>query len=105
MSQIVSVYAVFADAAEAERIGRIAVEERLAACVNILGPCRSIYRWQGEIEEAAEVSAIFKAAADRAAALVERIAELHSYDVPAVVVWPVGDGVPAYAQWVAENSR
>ena len=54
---VVSVYAVFADADEAERIGRTVVEERLAACVNILGPCRSIYRWQGEVETADEVAA------------------------------------------------
>ena len=57
---VVSVYAIFADAAEAERIGRIMVEERLAACINILGPCRSIYRWQGAIESTDEVAAILK---------------------------------------------
>ena len=54
MSGIASVYATFADEAEAERIGRQLVEERLAACVNILGPCKSIYRWQGKVEEAEE---------------------------------------------------
>jgi periplasmic divalent cation tolerance protein len=100
MSDIVSVYAVFADAAEAGRIARMAVEERLAACVNILGPCRSIYRWQGKIEQADEVAAIFKTRADSASALVDRIAALHSYDVPAVVVWPVGHAPGAYANWV-----
>ena len=57
---VVSVYAVFADAEEAERIGRTVVEERLAACVNILGPVRSIYRWQGRVETGDEVAAIFK---------------------------------------------
>ena len=57
---IVSVYAVFANAEEAERIGRTVVEERLAACVNMLGPIRSIYRWKGRIETADEVAAIFK---------------------------------------------
>ncbi|MDQ3482765.1 MAG: divalent-cation tolerance protein CutA, partial [Pseudomonadota bacterium] len=55
---IVSVYAVFADAEEAERIGRAVVEEGLAACINILGPCRSIYRWKGRIETSDEVPAI-----------------------------------------------
>jgi len=105
MTEIVSVYAIFADAAEAERIGRLMVEERLAACVNILGPCRSIYRWQGEIEAAEEVPAIFKTRADGAETLIARIAELHSYDVPAAVVWPISTSIPAYAEWVAENSR
>ena len=56
----VSVYAVFANAEEAERIGRTVVEERLAACINILGPCRSIYRWEGAIETVEEVPAILK---------------------------------------------
>jgi periplasmic divalent cation tolerance protein len=100
MTGIVSVYAVFADAGEAERIARAAVEERFAACANILGPCRSIYRWQGKIEEADEVAAIFKCRADGADALVARIAALHSYEVPAIAVWPIGGAWPAYAEWV-----
>ncbi|HEU4704673.1 MAG TPA: divalent-cation tolerance protein CutA [Sphingomicrobium sp.] len=97
---IVSVYAVFADAAEAERIGRQMVEERLSACVNILAPCRSIYRWQGAIESADEVPAILKTTADRADALVARIAALHSYDVPCVAVWSIERLPIDYAQWV-----
>jgi len=105
MSEIVSVYAVFADAAEAERIARIAIGERLAACVNILGPCRSIYRWQGKVEEADEVATIFKTSAERAPALIERIAALHSYEVPAAVIWPISDSFASYAEWVTENSR
>ena len=55
---VVSVYTVFASAEEAERIGRAVIEERLAACINILGPIRSIYRWEGKIESAEEVAAI-----------------------------------------------
>ena len=100
MTRIVSVYAVFANADEAQRIARIAVEERLAACANILGPCRSVYRWQGAVEEADEVAAIFKARADKTEALTARIAALHSYDVPAIAVWPVESAWPAYAAWV-----
>lgn len=101
MTRIVSVYAVFADAGEAQRIARAVVDERLAACANLLGPCRSIYRWQGAVEEADEVAAIFKARADKAEALVARIAALHSYDVPAIAVWPIERAWPAYADWVA----
>lgn len=100
MSRIVSVYAVFADAEEATRIARTVIGEKLAACANLVGPCRSIYRWQGAIEEADEVTAIFKARADKAEALTARIAELHSYDVPAIAVWPVTQAWPAYAEWV-----
>jgi periplasmic divalent cation tolerance protein len=100
VTRIVSVYAVFADADEAQRIARIAVGERLAACATILGPCRSVYRWQGKVEEAGEVAAIFKARADKAEALTARIAALHSYDVPAIAVWPIESAWPAYADWV-----
>ena len=99
-SAVGSVYAVFADADEAQRIGRLTVEEGLAACVNILGPCRSIYRWHGAIEEADEVAAIFKTRAGAAASLVARIGDLHSYEVPAVAIWQVVDALPAYAAWV-----
>ena len=105
MTRIVSVYAVFADADEADRIARAVVEERLAACANLLGPCRSIYRWQGAVEEADEVAALFKARADRAEALTARIAALHSYDVPAIAVWPIASAWPAYADWVEAEGQ
>ena len=101
MSAIVTVYATFASDEEARRIARILVEERLAACANLLGACHSIYRWQGEVEESEEVAALFKTRADLADALIVRLAELHSYDVPAAVVWPIAKAWPAYASWVA----
>lgn len=104
MTDIASVYATFGSDEEARRIARLVVEEGLAACANILAPCRSIYRWQGRIEEADEVPVIFKAAARGASRLTARIAELHSYDVPAAVVWPIADALPAYAGWVAAET-
>ncbi|HWT13551.1 MAG TPA: divalent-cation tolerance protein CutA [Allosphingosinicella sp.] len=100
---IASVYATFGSEEEAGRIARIVVEERLAACANILGGCRSIYRWKGRIEEAEEIAALFKTRAGTAPALVARIAELHSYDVPAAMVWPISEAVADYARWVAEE--
>ena len=100
---VVSVYAVFAGAEEAERIGRIVVEERLAACVNILGPIRSIYRWQGAIETADEAAAIFKTEQIQAEALIERVTALHSYEVPCVVSWPVDKVLRKYAEWVDDS--
>ena len=105
MSGIVSVYATFASDEEARRVGRTVVEERLAACANILGPCHSIYRWQGKVEEAEEVAAIFKVTAGGAEALIRRIAELHSYEVPAAVVWPIAEAPESYRRWVVENSE
>ena len=101
---IVTVYATFADADEAERIARTLVDERLAACANILGPCRAIYRWQGAIEQGDEIAALFKTRADMADRLIARLAELHSYEVPAAVVWPITDALPAYAQWVRDEA-
>ena len=97
---VVSAYAVFANAEEAERIGRLMVEERLAACVNILGPCRSIYRWQGAIETAEEVPAIFKTTNEQSEALIARIVALHSYDIPAVTSWPILKLPSAYGDWI-----
>lgn len=104
MSAIVTVYATFSDADEAARVARTLVEERLAACANILAPCTSIYRWQGAVEEAQEVPTLFKTQAALADRLIARIAELHSYDVPAAVVWPIATALPAYAEWVAAES-
>ena len=101
---VISVYAVFADMDEAERIGRLVVEERLGACVNILGPIRSIYRWNGAIESAKEVAAIFKTTEALADALITRIAGLHSYDVPCIVTWPIDKVLGPYADWVEDST-
>jgi periplasmic divalent cation tolerance protein len=100
---IVTVYCVFADEAEAVRIGRIVVEESLAACVNILDRCRSFYRWNGKVEEAIEVPALFKTSEQGASRLVERLSLLHSYDVPAIAVWPVDRTLPDYGEWVERS--
>ena len=99
----VTLYAVFADMAEAQRIGRQMVEEQLAACVNILQPCRSIYRWEGAIETASEVPALFKTTLEVADRIIGRITELHSYSNPALVIWPITKLPFAYADWVEEN--
>jgi periplasmic divalent cation tolerance protein len=101
---VVSVYAVFANADEAERIGRAMIEERLAACVNILGSVRSIYRWKGAVESADEVAAIFKTTDRQADALITRISALHSYVVPCVVTWPIEKIMQPYAEWVEQET-
>jgi periplasmic divalent cation tolerance protein len=100
---VVSVYAVFANAEEAERIGRAVVEERLAACINIFSPVRSIYPWQGKLATADEVAAILKTHHWNSDALIERIAAMHSYDVPCVVVWPIDKILGRYAEWVEDS--
>lgn len=103
MNDIVSVYAVFGSQEEAEKIGRAMVEQQLAACVNMLGAVRSIYRWEGQIETGAEVAALFKTSNSQADPLVAAIAELHSYDVPAICHWPARS-LPDYARWVLEHT-
>jgi periplasmic divalent cation tolerance protein len=100
MSAATTVYAVFADADEAERIGAAVIAERLAACINIFPPVRSIYRWQGEVMRADEVAAILKTRARGAEPLIARICELHSYEVPCAVAWPI-DAIPqSFAAWI-----
>lgn len=100
---VVTIYAVFADADEAERIARAVIEDRLAACVNILAACRSIYRWEDRIETVGEVPALFKTTLAQSDALIARIAKLHSYDTPAIVTWPIPKLLAGYGDWVEEN--
>ena len=104
MIDIATVFTVFSSDEEARRISRVLVEEELAACANILGPCHSIYRWQGAVEESQEFAALFKTRMNLSEALIARLAELHSYEVPAAVVWPVAQALPAYAGWVANET-
>ncbi len=87
---------------EALRIGRRLVEERLAACVNILDGMTSVYRWEGAVEEAGEAVLIAKTRADLFERLAARVRALHSYDVPCVVELTVGRGNPAYLAWLEE---
>jgi periplasmic divalent cation tolerance protein len=102
---VVSVYCIFANADEAERIGRTVIEEGLAACINVLAPCRSIYRWQGGIETADEVPAILKTTTAMSDPLMARIASLHSYDVPCIAVWPIEKLLLSYSEWVEQSVR
>jgi periplasmic divalent cation tolerance protein len=100
---VTSVYVLFANAEEAAHIGRLTIEKRLAACINILGPVRSIYCWEGSMNETDEVAAIFKTTKAGADALIEAIAELHSYEIPCIVTWPNEQVLSRYADWVADS--
>jgi periplasmic divalent cation tolerance protein len=102
---IAAIYAIFGSEEEARRIGREMVDARLAACANILGSSHSIYRWQGAVEEAAEVATLFKTGADRAEALMAAIRRLHSYETPAIVQLPVERADEDYRAWVIAQSR
>ena len=100
---VVSIYAVFANHDEAERIGRAMIEQRLAACVNVLPPIRSIYRWDGEVESSNEVAAIFKTSTEASGSLMTGIAAMHSYAVPCIVTWPIDKVLSNYAAWVEDS--
>ncbi|MBW3533855.1 MAG: divalent-cation tolerance protein CutA [Gemmatimonadetes bacterium] len=87
-----------------ERLGRALVEERRAACANVIPTVTSIFWWEGAVERAEEVLVVLKTPAAQVAALVERAVELHPYDVPEVLALPVEAGHPAYLAWVREES-
>ena len=80
------------------------VDERLAACVNVLPTMTSFYRWQGGVERDAERQVIIKTTRDRVVAVQQRLIELHSYDVPEVLVLPVSDGSTAYLDWIRKET-
>lgn len=89
---------------ESVRFATQLVEERLAACVNVLAEMQSVYRWDGRIEQDLERQVVIKTTRDRLVALWDRVRELHPYDVPEFVVLPVVDGSEAYLRWVKEST-
>ncbi|WP_322607708.1 divalent-cation tolerance protein CutA [Pontiella agarivorans] len=99
------VYVTAADTAEAKRIARMAVQERLAACANILGGIQSVYQWKGELCEDDEVALILKTSGDRKNELISRIREIHSYETPCIVCLPVTDGNPAFLNWIQSETE
>jgi len=84
-------------------LGRSLVEKRLVACVNMVGPVRSVFLWKGKVEDESERLLLMKTRADRYAELETAIQELHPYDVPEVIAIPIERGSQAYLSWVDEN--
>lgn len=99
------IYVTCASEAEAGRIGRTLVEERLAACANIIPSMRSLYWWEGAVQQGNEVVLIAKTQAEQVAPLTARVKALHSYDVPCVVALPLVAGNPDYFAWIAAETR
>ncbi|MCL2346327.1 MAG: divalent-cation tolerance protein CutA [Desulfobulbus sp.] len=93
------------DEAVANAIALAVIEEKLAACVNLLPRVQSVYRWQGAVESASEVPLLIKTTAGRYAALEARIRELHPYAVPEIIAVPISRGLPAYLDWLAEETQ
>jgi len=93
------------DADSAARIARLLVEQRLAACVNILSPCTSVYRWNDAIETAAEVPLLIKTTRERYPDLQAALAAAHPYELPEIIAVPLHGGLPAYLAWVGSETR
>jgi periplasmic divalent cation tolerance protein len=93
-----------ADAAQAEAIAGRVVEERLAACVHVMPPHRSVYRWQGKVERAEEINILIKTRAERFEDVRRAVLAMHSYEVPCIVSWAVTQGHGPFMDWVAEQT-
>lgn len=100
-SEVLLVMSSLPDQAAARQLARTLVERRLAACVSVLAPCTAVYRWQGVIEEAAEVPVLIKTTAGRYAELESTLRALHPYELPEIIAVPVLRGLPGYLDWVA----
>ena len=94
-----------ASIAEARRVGRSAVEKKLAACANIVKGVESIYRWKGRVERAREVLVVMKTTVRRLRELEREVNRVHSYNVPEFIVLPIVAGSREYLKWVKENAR
>lgn len=104
-SNIRVAFVMAADEKEAARIARALVEENLAACANIVGPVRSIYRWRGAIEDAREFMLIVKTRARLFDRMAARVKELHSYEVPEIIALPLTAGWKPYLDWIVESTQ
>ena len=92
------------DRASADQLAHVLIEERLAACVNVLSPCRSVYRWKGKVEDAEEFPMLIKTTRERYAALEAAIRKNHPYELPEIIALPLAAGLPAYLDWVAAET-
>src|SRR2546421_11594165 len=99
------VFTNFPDRAAAERVAELLVEKKLAACVNILAPCRSVYRWKGALQHDEEHPMLMKTTRERYAALEQALRAGHPYELPEIIAVPVERGLPAYLQWVGDETK
>lgn len=93
------------DRDSAGRLAHALIEKRLAACINVLSPCRSVYRWQGKTEDAEEFPMLIKTTLERYAELEAAIRAGHPYELPEIIAVPLAAGLPAYLEWVASETK
>jgi periplasmic divalent cation tolerance protein len=99
------IYITAGSAEEAERLAQVVLEKRLAACANIYAPIRSIYWWEGRLEKAEEAVLILKAPRKHYKAIEREILAHHSYQTPAILELPLAQGLPAFFQWLAQETQ
>lgn len=104
MTEVSVVFVTVGKEAEAVEIAQTLVREQRVACVNIISGVRSIYRWKGEVCDDQEWLLIMKTRTSFIASLRDRIRELHSYEVPEIIAFPIDQGLPEYLNWVLENT-
>ena len=104
MNDILLVITNLPDALSADKIARQLVEARVAACVNQLAPCTSTYRWQGQVETAAEIPLLIKTTRDAYPRLEQMLCAAHPYQLPEIIAVPVTAGLPAYLGWVSQET-
>lgn len=104
MAQALLVLTTLPDESAANRLARLLVEQRFAACVNILSACRSVYRWNDTIEESAEIPLLIKTTRDRYAQLEKTIVDHHPYQLPEIVAVPLEYGLNAYLDWISTQT-
>lgn len=105
MSDFILVYMTAANETEAVGLGRALVQDRLAACANILGPIRSIYWWEGALKDEPEVALLAKTRADLLPDLTALVKAMHSYAVPSIVALPIEGGNPDFLSWIRTETR
>jgi periplasmic divalent cation tolerance protein len=104
-SDVLLVITNLPDRASAERVAHALIENRAAACINILAECTSVYRWQGKVENEIEVPLLIKTTYDAYPRLEEHIRALHPYELPEIIAVPVSAGLSAYLQWVDQETH
>jgi periplasmic divalent cation tolerance protein len=104
MTDYVVILVTAGSESEAETIARVLVEERLAACVNVINPIRSLYRWEGKVTDDREWLLLIKTRAERFSAVEARVKTLHSYQVPEVIALPIVAGAEAYLGWLRDET-
>ena len=105
MNEVLLILTNLPDRASAERVAEALVIQRVAACVNVLAECASIYRWEGKLEHASEVPLLIKTTRAAYPKLEDALRKLHPYELPEIIALPVDTGLPEYLNWVVQETQ